>query len=50
MTENFDRLTLIELIEAYGAECTAGGQGYTVTCEIELFEEIKNRLASMGVE
>ena len=31
----------IVLVERYGSECVAGGAGYTVTAQEQLFEEIK---------
>lgn len=42
--------TLLELIEEYGSECAAGGQGYTATQEIEILEEIKIRVNRMTDE
>jgi hypothetical protein len=43
-------MTLIELIEAYGAECVYGGQGASSDNSEEYLEEIKRRLAAGEVE
>lgn len=37
-------MTLLELIEAFGQECTYGGQGYTADHSEELLDEIKKRI------
>lgn len=39
-----DKMTLVELIEAYGDECAAGGAGYTTDDSSDLLEEIKRRI------
>ncbi|GAA4681216.1 hypothetical protein [Phytohabitans rumicis] len=35
----------IALVERYGVECAAGGQGYTVTEELELLDQIRVAVA-----
>lgn len=39
---------MLELVEAYGAECVAGGAG--ATSDAELLEEIKRRCAALRSE
>lgn len=45
MAKDYDEMTLIELIEAYGHECACGGAGYTSDDSEMILEKIKAYLS-----